>query len=115
MWSGSEALRIGLIDRIGGYEDALQSAAQRAKLAPGYEVRMVEPELSVTQQLLLNLRARVAALVRAVGWRAPVQAREELLAPLQAAPVRALAREVARWRTFSARPGAYAYCFCRVE
>jgi protease-4 len=35
VWSGRHALERGLVDRLGGFDDALKAAAQRAKLAEG--------------------------------------------------------------------------------
>lgn len=45
VWSGRDALRLGLVDRIGGLEAAVRAAAQLARLKPG-EYRLtpiVEP------------------------------------------------------------------------
>jgi protease IV len=39
VWSGSEAMRIGLVDSLGGLEAALRSAASLAKLTGEYETR----------------------------------------------------------------------------
>ena len=47
VWSGPEALRAGLVDTLGGLETALTMAGQRAGLAPGRRLRVVErPPLS---------------------------------------------------------------------
>ena len=48
---------IGLVDRIGGYDDAVKAAAKRADLNGNYGVRRIEPELTWPQQLLLQLRS----------------------------------------------------------
>jgi protease-4 len=61
VWSGAQALERGLVDRTGSFEDALQSAAQRAKLAPGYRVVYVEREPGRTERLLSLFASRVAA------------------------------------------------------
>ena len=112
--SGSDALRLGLVDTLGGYEAAVKEAAKRAKLGKDYSVRVVEPELTFTEQLLLSIRTTVARVARAVGLshgglEASVVAR---LAP-QLAPVQ---REVRLWQSFSRVPGrTVAYCFCAVE
>jgi len=55
VWIGTDALKIGLVDKIGGLDDAVASAASRAGLAEGaYEVQYVERELSFAEQLLLQ-------------------------------------------------------------
>jgi protease-4 len=108
VWAGSDALGIGLIDRLGGYQDALRSAAQRARLGKDYEVRVIEPDLSVAQQLLLNVRGTFVTLLRASGLArtASVQL------PVQLQP---LEREVQRWQRFSLLNGNVAYCFCSLR
>jgi protease IV len=65
VWTGSQALQRGLVDRTGSYADALKSAAQRAKLDEGqYVVRYVEGERKPLEQLLSSL---TGAAVQAMG------------------------------------------------
>ena len=88
--------------------------SRRAKLAKGYEVRLIEPELSLSEQLLLNVRAGLAALARAAGL-GPGALGAHLAANL-APPLQPLERELRRWqRLASVPPRALAYCFCTVE
>jgi protease-4 len=114
VWAGSDARRLGLVDTVGGYDSAVQDAARRAKLGKDYDVRVVEPELSFMEQLLLNMRSTIARVARAFGLErsggaAGVVAR---LAP-ELAPVQ---REVRLWQRLSKVPGrTVAYCFCAVE
>ncbi len=68
VWAGSDALRLHLIDRTGGYDDAVQAAARRAKLAKGYEVRVIEPELSFTEELLMSMRSEGMRVLVAMGY-----------------------------------------------
>ncbi len=42
VWAGKDALAKGLVDRLGGFGDALKSAATRGKLADVYRVEYVE-------------------------------------------------------------------------
>ncbi len=44
VWTGQQALERGLVDRVGSYGDALQAAAARAKLGPGFRVAYMDPE-----------------------------------------------------------------------
>ncbi|HLQ13860.1 MAG TPA: signal peptide peptidase SppA [Steroidobacteraceae bacterium] len=114
VWAGSDARRLGLVDTLGNYDDAVKEAARRAKLGKDYEVRIVEPELSFTEQLLLNMRAAIARLARAagLGWGGASAGVVARLAP-QLAP---LQREVRLWQRFSRVPGrTVAYCFCAVD
>lgn len=38
MWTGSQALELGLVDELGGLADAIAYAAQSAELAKGFRV-----------------------------------------------------------------------------
>jgi protease-4 len=115
VWAGRDALRLGLVDRIGGYDDAVHAAAKRAKLGKDYDVRVIEPQLSFAEQLLLNARGAFGRVLAPLGAGtrsalAPVLGAQ--LAP-QLAP---LAREVARWQRLAAVPQhTLAYCFCAVD
>jgi protease-4 len=116
VWAGSDALRIGLVDQIGGYEDALRHAAERAHLKPGYAVRRIEPELSLTQQMLLNMRGVLVRSLRALGVAdalglggTPIA-----LAPVPPGMQAAVAAELQRWQRFAGPTRAWAYCFCGV-
>ena len=107
VWAGSDALRLGLVDKLGTYQEAVNAAAARAKLAKNYEVRIIEPDLSVTEQLLLNMRGSWVQVLRATGLN---------LLPKWAPELRPLQREVLRWQRFAAVPNrTLAYCFCAVE
>lgn len=44
VWTGRQAKERGLVDTLGGYADALKSAAVMAKLSGSYEVRYIEAE-----------------------------------------------------------------------
>jgi len=56
VWTGAQALERGLVDRLGGYRDALAAAAQRGKLAGAdrgdYRITYLEREPGRLQQLL---------------------------------------------------------------
>ena len=51
VWTGLRAKDIGLIDRFGGIEDAVRSAASKAKLT-NYQVKEYPEHETVLQQLL---------------------------------------------------------------
>ncbi len=108
VWAGTDALPIGLIDRFGSYQDAVQSAARRGGLKDGYGVRRIEPELTWPQQLLLQLRSTGEGMLERIGWaRGGLSALAQRLLPLD--------REIAHWARLSSPYDSYAYCFCSVE
>jgi protease-4 len=62
IWIGSDAHSHGLVDTLGGYDTALEAAAELAKLSPGYGVRRIEPHLTWAEQLAMQLRIGSARL-----------------------------------------------------
>ena len=63
VWTGEQAKERGLIDTIGSYDDALKSAAKRAKLADGYRVTYVEREPNGFDRLIRLFDTRVAQVL----------------------------------------------------
>src|ERR1700693_3284249 len=59
VWAGVDAERIGLVDHLGGLKDASDAAAKLAQLSADYDVDYIEPELSLRQQLLMQLRSEM--------------------------------------------------------
>lgn len=108
VWAGSDALRIGLVDRFGTFHDALAAAASRANLGANYRVKMLEPKLSLAEQLLFQFQSETAVWLRAAGLGSSVTSRwVQRLQPLD--------REVQRLERFARAPRALVYCFCGVE
>jgi protease-4 len=107
VWAGTDAHRLGLVDQLGSFNDALKAAARRAKLTD-YAPEFIEPELTWTEQLALALKSRLA--------RVTLQASPSEVALAQFAqrfdPV---TREAQRLARFSAPNRLYAYCFCEVR
>jgi len=53
VWSGAQAHERGLVDALGGLDDAIGAAARLANLAPGdFQVRYVEKELSAFEKFV---------------------------------------------------------------
>ena len=110
VWSGAAALKNGLVDRIGGFDDAVKAAAKRAKLADGkYHVEFLEGDMSFAEQLAQRFEMRLATL--AAGAMSEDQKRLARLAKT----LDPMAREADRWQRLSARGSRFAYCFCSVD
>ena len=108
VWSGMDARRQGLVDRLGGYDDAVVEAAARAGLKGGYGVRRIEPELSWAQQLLFQIRSSGERILERIGLaRSGAAQLVQRLKPLDL--------ELARWARLSSPNSIYAYCFCTIE
>jgi protease-4 len=76
VWTGAKALELGLVDEIGGLDEAIQAAAELAAITD-YEIWRVEPEASRQQQILKALTAEIRTLAPTVQrdpitqyWRA---------------------------------------------
>jgi protease IV len=108
VWAGSDAKRLGLVDQLGTFNAAVAAAAKRAKLQQ-YDVKFIEPPLSVAEQLALEFQARIAA----VALRA---APEHLrAATLLKQADSALPDELVRFRQFVTPHRLYAHCFCTLH
>ncbi len=108
VWVGTDASRLGLVDQLGSYDEAVKSAAALARLTEGYNVRRMEPDLSWAQQLAMQLQLRLARFTGALSsGPAKLQQALEKLSPFTA--------ELARWESLSTGSHGYAYCFCSVD
>src|ERR1700675_1232286 len=105
VWAGVDAQRIGLVDHLGGLKDATDAAAKLGELSADYAVDYIEPELSLRQQLLMQLRSETLRLGQIAGFVAPRGDVERMLDPLLEQ-----ARAIAR---LNDPRGLYAYCWCR--
>ncbi len=85
VWTGAQAKERGLVDALGGYHDAIRSAAQRAQLGETPRVMVIQPEPGRAERLLAWLNGHVQAMLSGAvdaqaGPVAPVlaEARREL-------------------------------------
>ena len=108
VWAGADAARIGLVDHLGSFDDAVKALAQRAKLSQ-YKLEFLEPELSWAQTLALQMRVWGVRTFFTLDdeSRAAAQLTQHLEDPLM--------REVTRLSRFSIPNRLYAYCFCSAD
>jgi protease IV len=105
VWAGVDAQRIGLVDHLGGLRDATDAAAKLAELGTDYDVDYIEPELSLREQLLMQLRSQTLRLSQMAGLLEPRNDIERTLDPLLAQ-----AHAIAQ---LNDPRGLYAYCWCK--
>jgi protease IV len=105
VWAGVDAQRIGLVDTLGGLKDATDAAAKLAQLGSDYTVDYIESELSLREELLMQLRSEMLRVGQIAGIIAPRSEMERVLDP-----VLEQARAIAR---LNDPRGLYAYCWCR--
>jgi protease IV len=105
VWAGVDAQRIGLVDHLGGLKDAIDAAAKLAELGTDYEIDYIEPELSLREELLMQLRSETLHIAQIAGLIPPRTDIEQVLDP-----VLEQARAIAK---LNDPRGLYAYCWCR--
>jgi protease-4 len=105
VWAGVDAQRIGLVDHLGGLKESTDAAAKLAELGSDYDVDYIESELTLREELMLQLRSQTLQLGLMVGIIAP---RSDLERALD--PVLEQARSIAK---LNDPRGLYAYCWCR--
>lgn len=106
VWVGTDALDRGLVDRLGTFSEAVESAAELAGLESGsYSLDYVEPPLGFVERLVLSMTTEVVAaasrLFDTPSWPVSVtRALESTLEPLEFI------------ERLNDPRGIYAYCFC---
>jgi protease-4 len=105
VWAGVDAQRIGLVDHLGGLKDATDAAAKLAELGSDYGVDYIETELSLRQQLLMQIRSQAVRVGQVAGLIPQPTGIERILDPLLEQ-----ARVLARLKD---PRGLYSYCWCQ--
>jgi protease-4 len=105
VWAGVDAQRIGLVDHLGGLKDATDAAAKLAELGSDYDIDYIEPELSLREELMMQLRTETLHIAQTMGLIPPRTDIERVLDP-----VLEQARAIAK---LNDPRGLYAYCWCR--
>ncbi|HEX3913033.1 MAG TPA: signal peptide peptidase SppA [Steroidobacteraceae bacterium] len=104
VWAGADAQRIGLVDHLGGLKDATDAAAKLAELGSDYDVDYIETELSLRQELLMQIRSQAVRLAQSAGFIPQQTGLERLIDPFLEQ-----ARVLARLKD---PRGLYSYCWC---
>jgi protease-4 len=110
VWSGEDARRLGLVDHLGGLDQAIEAAAKRAKLAAGYRTWYVERQKTLREQVLGWLLAGAADLEWVDRRSAAPPSRSSV-----AGELREMAQELARVARWNDPRGIYAHCLCAEE
>jgi protease-4 len=107
VWSGEEALANGLVDELGGLEDAIAGAAELAEMDDYGEI-LIEKELSSTQQMILDL----LSIAKTLGVDPAALATAPSPIELFANHLHELLASVAQ---FNDPLGMYSHCFCEIR
>ncbi len=105
VWAGVDAAQHGLVDKLGSYKDALDSAAEKAGLGKDYKIHYIEPPMGWRQALAMRSQALAARITRALVPEHELFANaRRMLAPLEA--------ELTRLARFNDPQNVYYYCPC---
>jgi protease-4 len=107
VWSGEQAKERGLVDELGGLDDAVAAAATAAKLGDNYRVQYVEKELSAWERFALSLSSD--ALARGTRTLLPEAARVLFAQSEVAGQLKLLGALDGN------KLGVFAYCFCEIR
>jgi protease IV len=107
VWSGEQAKERGLVDQLGGLNEAISAAATAARLGDNYRVLYVEKELSAWERFALSLssdtvtrsaKALLPEAARVFFQQSEVAGQLKLLRALDGNKL-----------------GVFAYCFCEIR
>jgi protease-4 len=108
VWTGMDALNNGLIDELGGFEDAISAAAELAGLAEGeFGIKNIEHELSASEQLLVDMLGVAARAGVDLSYLAGQRTVIDKMAQEVADKTNSLLR-------FNDPKGVYAHCLCDI-
>jgi protease-4 len=109
VWTGNDALDHGLIDAIGGLDDAIDAAAERAGLDSGsYGRKYIRQELTPAEQLALEFLGGAAKLGLDAGRFVDRQSALERLARILQSTLEPLLK-------FNDPKGMYSHCLCDIR
>jgi protease-4 len=106
VWLGERAHELGLVDRLGGLSEAIDSAAALAGVSGDFRVAYLEREPGFREALAMQL-------ARALGGSLERVARLQRSPLLDAAD--GLQREFARLLRWNDPQALYYHCFCDVR
>ena len=109
VWTGADALERGLVDELGGMEDAIAFAAELVDLAEDdYGQKWIRTQLSPTEQMIVDLLGTAKSLGLQLDF---LQSRPTALQKIAGKLEQALAPLAG----FDDPKGVYAHCLCTFE
>jgi len=111
VWSGADAKRLGLVDQLGTYEDAIDEAAKLANLGDDYSVEVMNSQISWAESIGLRVQSSVARLIAPLLPRSAFEPVPKLMRPL----AQQIEQQVGQLSRLSDPRSLYSYCFCAIE
>jgi protease-4 len=108
-WTGMDAINNGLVDELGGLDEAILAAAELADLEEGsYGIKTIEQGLSASEQMLLEI------LTVATRSGLDVSSMTRKTSVLEDV-ARAVIRRTESLLRFNDPNGVYSHCFCDIR
>ena len=109
VWIGADALDNGLVDALGGLDDAIAAAAELAELDEDeYGTKLIEQQLSPGEQMIIDLLGTISTLGFDIsGWSGQRTLVDEFADDL--------ADRAGRMLRFNDPKGVYSHCFCDIR
>ncbi len=116
VWIGADARERGLVDRIGGLDEAVEAAAARAGLEEGtYGRRYVQPEWSLVQRLAMEFGARAVRAAGRLGLGPVIAGLRGPRAGMMGELMGRLDGELQSLSRFNDPRGIYLHCLCVID
>ncbi|AOE49888.1 signal peptide peptidase SppA [Kangiella sediminilitoris] len=110
VWSGEDAHRLGLVDKLGDLDDAVKSAAKLANI-DDYDVRFIKRELDPTEKMIRDILSNA----KATGDYSALESVSAKTNPLLHA-VNSQVKEIYRLiQNYNDPNHAYLHCMCEVK
>ena len=81
VWTAKQALDLGLVDHLGGLQQAIKDAATLANIGTDYQLAWVEKSLSFTEQFFVDMMAKASEHIDLTGNSSTLKL-QKLLQPL---------------------------------
>lgn len=109
VWTGMDALNNGLVDELGGLDDAIAAAAELAEISDeDFGIKTIDQELSATEQMLIDLISTFAALgIDVSGWAGQRSLVDDIKD--------SVAEKTSTFLRFNDPKGVYSHCLCDVR
>jgi protease-4 len=116
VWIGADARERGLVDHIGGLDEAVEAAAARAGLKEGtYGRRYLDPEQTLLQRLAVEIGSQSVRMADRLGLGSVLSTLHGGSGGMARKVLASLDKELQLLSRFNDPRGIYAHCDCVVE
>jgi len=109
VWTGMDALNNGLVDELGGLDDAIAAAAELAEISDeDFGIKSIDQELSATEQMVIDLLGAVATMgIDVSGWTGQRSLVDDIKD--------SVAEKTSTLLRFNDPKGVYSHCLCDIR